>query len=312
MAPLPDTTHPPPDTRLGTTLRGKLRLDRLIGTGGMAAVYSATHRNGRRFAVKVLTSTEPVLRDRFLREGRVANTVGHPGAVQVYDEDTTEDGAAFLVMELLEGEPLDALLERRGGRFPPLTVLRLADQLLDVLAAAHARGIVHRDIKPQNLFLTRDGVLKVLDFGVARLRQRITDDNAADTQTGVILGTIAYMAPEQASAQRERIDGRSDLWSVGATMFRMLTGRVVHEAETDVSRLLAAITRTAPSLGTVMPWLAVPVVSVVDRALAFTPEHRWPDARTMQCAVRLALGWLEHGPEARGAAPTTLSRSGDA
>jgi len=160
--------------RLGSTLREKYKLERLLGTGGMAAVYGATHRNTKRFAVKVLhpeLSLHEDLRTRFLREGYIANSVGHPGAVAVLDDDVSEDGAAFLVMELLDGEPLDSVAHRLGPRLEPKVVIAIAAQTLDVLLAAHARGIVHRDIKPENLFLTREGEVKVLDFGVARLRR---------------------------------------------------------------------------------------------------------------------------------------------
>src|SRR5262249_12850382 len=150
----------------------KWRLDRLLGVGGMAAVYEATHRNKKRVAVKLLHaefSQNADLRTRFLREGYAANVIEHPGAVSVLDDDVTDAGAAFLVMELLEGETLDQRWERMAGRLPAAEVFGFADQLLDVLAVAHTKGIVHRDIKPENLFVTREGTLKVLDFGIARV-----------------------------------------------------------------------------------------------------------------------------------------------
>ena len=186
-------------TRIGTTLNGKYRLDRLIGVGGMASVYAATHRNNKRVAVKVLHAELSVLeevRTRFMREGYVANTVEHPGAVAVLDDDAAEDGAAaFLVMELLEGETLAEACDRQGGKLPARAVLAVAYQVLEVLAAADAKGIVHRDIKPSNLFLTRTGHVKVLDFGVARMRE-VGSEHA--TMSGLALGTPAFMAPEQA------------------------------------------------------------------------------------------------------------------
>src|SRR5260370_28974654 len=141
--------------RVGSVLRGKWRLDALLGVGGMAAVYAATHRNGSRAAVKVLHtewSVNPPIRSRFLREGYVANKVAHAGAVKVIDDDVAEDGALFLVTELLDGETLDDRRTRLGGRLPEDDVLSVADQLLDVLATAHSKGVVHRDLKPENLF----------------------------------------------------------------------------------------------------------------------------------------------------------------
>src|SRR5580700_370933 len=149
--------------RLGTVLLGKYRLDRLLGVGGMAVVYKATHRNEAEFAVKMLHPELSIMDDvrtRFLREGKAANSVKHPGAVRVVDDDVAEDGAAFLVMELLDGVDVNELRERGGGRcMTPQAACVIGYQLLDVLAAAHAKGIVHRDIKPANLFVTRDATV---------------------------------------------------------------------------------------------------------------------------------------------------------
>src|SRR5688572_14085190 len=145
--------------RVGKTIRGKWTLDRLLGVGGMAAVYSATHKIGRRDAIKILHPEIAIsreLRSRFEQEAMAVGKLGHPGAVQVLDIDVTEDGAPFLVMELLEGENLGQRAYRLGG-IPEKELLAFADQVLDVLGAAHALGIVHRDIKPDNLFVTTDG-----------------------------------------------------------------------------------------------------------------------------------------------------------
>ena len=184
--------------RIGEVLHGKWRLDSFIGRGGSADVYAATHRNGKRAAVKILHAqyaSSPELMKRFLREGYVANSLNHAGAVSVLDDDRCEDGSAYLVMELLEGSPLSDFAKKKI----PLSlgaVLRIADEVLDVLAAAHERGIVHRDIKPGNLFLTNAGQTKVLDFGIARLLE--PDGGEPLTLSGTSLGTPAYMAPEQA------------------------------------------------------------------------------------------------------------------
>ncbi|MCC6214608.1 MAG: protein kinase [Polyangiaceae bacterium] len=276
--------------RLGAVLKQKWKLDRVLGIGGMAVVYSATHRNQSRVAIKMLhpeVAVEAEVTQRFLREGYVANTVGHPGTVRVLDDDTTEDGAPFLVMELLEGETLDARWLRKGERLPEQEVVTLFDQVLDVLAAAHGRGIVHRDLKPENLFLTTEGRVKVLDFGIARLRE-LSRDRDVTTQAGSLLGTPAFMSPEQARGRWDDVDGRTDIWAVGATMHALLTGRFVHEAETVNEQLIFAATRPPRPIAEVQPELSTELASIVDRALTFEKSERWSDASAMQSALRRA------------------------
>jgi hypothetical protein len=279
------------EARVGLTLRGKWRLDALIGCGGMAAVYGATHRNGKRVAVKVLHpewSGVPELRERFLREGYVANKVGHPGSVSVLDDDVAEDGSVFLVMELLEGATLDACAASREGRRLSLEeVVGVGEALLEVLAAAHAQGIVHRDIKPENLFITRDSQLRVLDFGIARLRE--ADSSPSTTAVGSFLGTPAFMAPEQASGRWGDVDARTDLWAVGATLYTLLTGAPVHQAETLPLLIAAAITRPAPSIRIQRADLPPRLADVIDRSLAFDSSQRFADALEMREALRSAF-----------------------
>jgi serine/threonine-protein kinase len=275
--------------RLGRVLRDKWHLDVLLGVGGMASVYAATHRNGSRAAVKLLhaeLSINPDIRERFLREGYLANAVGHEGAVRVIDDDTTEDGSLFLVTELLDGETLEARRMRYDGRLDEDEVLSVVDQLLDVLVAAHQKGVVHRDLKPENVFLTRAGQVKVLDFGIARLRELSKKDTS--TRAGESMGTPAYMAPEQARGLWDEVDGRSDLWAVGATMFCLLSGRLVHQGRTVNEQLLSAMTRPAPPLRSVAPEISLLAANVVDRALSFNKAIRWSDAARMQEAVRHA------------------------
>jgi serine/threonine-protein kinase len=270
-------------------LKEKYRLDVLLGVGGMAAVYAATHRNGSRVAIKLLhpeLSVSPGVRSRFMREGYAANAVGHDGVVRVSDDDVAGDGAAFLVMELLDGETLEDRRQRYGGRLSEDEVLSVTDQVLDVLVAAHSKGIVHRDLKPENVFLTRDGRVKVLDFGIARLRELSTASRT--TRTGHSMGTPSFMAPEQARALWDQVDGRSDLWSVGATMFSLLSGTEVHSGRTANEVLIAAATTPAPPLASVLPEVSPEVARVADKALAFEREHRWQDAATMQEAARSA------------------------
>ncbi|HEY0464004.1 MAG TPA: serine/threonine-protein kinase [Polyangiaceae bacterium] len=275
-------------SRLGQVLKGKYCLDRVLGVGGMGAVYAATHRNRKRFAIKLLhqeLSAVESIRTRFLREGYVANSVNHPGAVAVLDDDISEDGSAFLVMELLEGASLEALWEASGRSVPLPTLLSWLDQLLDVLAAAHAQGVIHRDLKPANLFLTESGVVKVLDFGIARLHDA---SGGGVTQTGATLGTPAFMAPEQALGATNQIDARTDLWAAAATMFVLITGRLVHQGETTQQLLINSATRPAPALESITTAVPPAIAAVIDRALAFAREQRFGSALEMKQALALA------------------------
>jgi serine/threonine-protein kinase len=295
------------ESRVATRLDGKWFLDALLGYGGSAAVYGATHRNGKRAAIKVLHPhcvADEGLRTRFVREGYVANKIGHPGAVSVLDDDVADDGTVYLVMELLEG----ASLEKVGrGEAPPLMVnevVRIADDLLDVLAKAHAIGIVHRDIKPANIFVTRSGQLKVLDFGIARLAESTIDGSSA-TQTGFMMGTPAFMPPEQARARWAEVDGRSDLWSVGATMIALLIARRPRLAETPNEELLLAMTSPLPPVASLARNVPPQLAAVIDKAVAFDREDRWPSAEAMQHALRDAV----RRSEPHIAVPPTLQAS---
>jgi serine/threonine-protein kinase len=274
------------EARVGVVLRDKWHLDVLLGFGGMAAVYAATHRNGSRAAVKVLHpefSADEVLRQRFLWEGYAANAVGHPGVVRVLDDDASEDGSLFLVTELLDGETLEERRQRMGGCLSQQEVMIATYDVLDVLATAHAQGIVHRDLKPENVFVTRAGQVKVLDFGIARLRE--LSSSSGLTQSGMAIGTPAYMAPEHARGLSNDVDERSDLWSCGAMMFHLLSGTDVHEGRTANEKLVSAITRPAPRLSTLVQDISPSLANVVDTALAFSKERRWPNASLMQAAL---------------------------
>jgi eukaryotic-like serine/threonine-protein kinase len=275
------------EARVGTTLRQKWHLDTLLGVGATAAVYSATHRNGSRAAIKILHAEwpgPPSTRDRFLREGQVANRVGHDGAVRVVDDDVTEDGALVLVTELLDGETLEDRRVRLGGRLPVDEVLFFADQVLDVLAAAHAEGITHRDLKPGNLFLTRRGVVKVFDFGIARFRELASANQPMNI--GGLSGTPRFMPPEQVRGLTDEIDARSDLWACGATIFELLSGRSVHEGETPYQVMMSAATTSAPRFASVAPESRPSLAALIDRALEFDKTKRWADAAAMREAVR--------------------------
>ncbi|MGO8998661.1 MAG: serine/threonine-protein kinase [Polyangiaceae bacterium] len=325
----PEDSSPDPTEvaarRIGEVFADKWRIERVLGSGGMATVYAAVHTNNQRtVALKVLhteLTASGDVKKRFLREGFIANRIGHPGAVAILDDGVDDKGNVFLVMELLTGAsiadriradgasaqsaarstPADAPDGSQRRAFSEAEALRIADGVLDVLIAAHAQGIVHRDLKPDNVFLTDAGDVKVLDFGIARLRE--PQSGETPTLTGVLLGTPQYMPPEQARGRSSLVDGRSDLWAVGAIVFTMLTGRHVHEAETPNESLLKAMTATAPPIASLLPDIDPKVAAIVDRALAFDQEKRYPDARAMQEDVRGAMALL--GPGSTDLAPPT-------
>jgi serine/threonine protein kinase len=291
--------------RIGQRVLGKWRLDRLLGVGGTAAVFEATHSNGNRVAIKILhadLASDLEVRARFLAEGYAANRVAHSGVVPVRDEGTTDDGAVFLVMDLLCGQTLAERLEQGTAPFSVGEVLEIAIQLLDVLSQAHARGIVHRDIKPENVFLARDGRVRLLDFGLARI------ENAGSAQLGepgTTHGTPAFMPPEQALGNWAEIDERSDLWSLGATLYVMLSNAPLREQGSATEQLLGAMTRPVPSLARVAA-LPRSVVAVVDRALAFDREARFADANSMRLALRAVQNELSAGDSRATLPPLSL------
>ncbi len=268
--------------RLGRVL-GTYRLDDVLGAGGTSIVYAATEvTTGARVAVKLLhdyLSRSAEVCRRFVREGYLSNMIGHPGMVRVVDDGTTDTGEAYLVLELLEGETLEQRRVKAGGTLPVDEVLAAGDALLDVLEAAHAHNVVHRDIKPSNLLVTKDGVLKVLDFGIARI---VDDGPASATKTGQMVGTPAFMPPEQALSRPREVDARTDLWAVGATMFTLLSGETVHVAESSSEHLVKAATVPARSLVKALPAVPANVEALVAKALEFSKAERWQSAREMR------------------------------
>lgn len=279
--------------RVGRVLRDKWHLDEVIGTGGFSAVYAATHRTGKRVAIKILNpelSAIETARSRFLREAYAVNAVEHPGMVSIVDDDVDEDGCIYLVMDLLEGETLEERRQRAGGSLDFDDVLSMGDDVLDILAAAHEKGVIHRDLKPENVFICKSGQIKLLDFGVAKLRE--TPHAKALTVNGIVIGTPAFMPPEQARGQWDQVDERSDLWAMGATMFTLLTGQLVHGHLNPHEALIASVSKPAPSLDDVSPGAPRSLVAFMARALAFDRANRFQSAREMQHAVRSLLSEL--------------------
>ncbi|WXB00341.1 serine/threonine protein kinase [Pendulispora brunnea] len=266
----------------------------------MAAVYAASEPQGGRVAIKFMHEhfrDDASMMHLFSREANVANLVGHPRAVPVLDCSVDDDGCAYLIMPLLEGETVRARWERSKSCLPLSEVGVITWDVLDVLATAHARGIVHRDIKPENLFILTTGQVHVLDFGIAR---RIDRDGSA-TVTGHMVGTPAFMPPEQALGDRKAIGPSSDCWSMGATVFALLSGELVHVADNAHEHLAAAATRRPRSLADVAPQTPDGIVRFVDRALAFEPSGRWGSAREMRDA------WLETIESALGEPATAIA-----
>jgi eukaryotic-like serine/threonine-protein kinase len=270
----------------GRVLGGKYELKRVLGEGGWGAVYEAVQTDlGRRVAVKVL-HTNLALTDegvaRFQREAKAAAALGHPNIVQVTDFQNNPGEPPFIVMEYLDGRTLTAALEP-GARLPQQRVAFIAQQILSALGAAHAAGIVHRDVKPDNIFLVEmsgvEDIVKVLDFGVAKLK----GEGAELTGGGALLGSPAYMAPEQ--IRGGSVDARADLWSLAVCMYRALTGRMPFEAS-SLHALMMTITDSVPApVSSTRSDVDPALVAVVERAMHKDPAGRYASAEEMARAI---------------------------
>ncbi len=289
-------------------LSGRYRVLRKIGGGGMADVYLCEDLTlGRRVALKVLLSRfldDPNFVERFRREAKAAAGLNHANLVSIYDWGEV-DGTYFIVMEYVEGETLKDLVRRRG-RLGGSEAVHISLQLLAALEFAHRTGIVHRDIKPQNVMLDRDGNAKVTDFGIAR---------AADsgmTEAGSILGTAQYLAPEQARGQR--VDERSDLYSVGIVLYEMLTGTVPFKGDSAVTVALKHVNEMAAEPAQLVPGMPYALNQIVLKAIAKDPDQRYQTAEQFARDLRSAQ---EGGPVAAatfdpGAEATRLMSAGAA
>ena len=284
------------------------RVDDEIGRGGMGIVYRATDtRLGRPVAIKVLpaeSTGDPERTRRFVQEARAASALNHPNIVTIY-EIGEDAGNTFIAMELVDGTPLDRLLAR--GALPVTTALDYATQAASALAAAHARGIIHRDIKPANLVVTTDGRVKVLDFGLAKLIERAPSEStlsAVATVPGMVMGTLAYMSPEQAEGQP--VDARSDVFSLGAVIYEMLAGRRPFAGSSDAG-LITAILRDQPlPLRTLREDTPAAVATIVERALAKNPATRYPNAEMLRAELADAHTRLTRPPDKVWRRPSVL------
>jgi hypothetical protein len=282
---------------IGTIISSKYRLLRLLGDGGMGAVYEAEHlRLGTHVAVKILhsdISRRPGIVERFLQEARVSAQIKSPHVVQVTDVDQTPEGLAYLVMELLEGEPLSRVLER-DRKLPVATAVDYTTQILEALEAAHALGVVHRDLKPENVFVTTlagKRVLKLIDFGIAKVRRDFggSDPGAKNlTMAGVSMGTAEYMAPEQAFSA-DKADVRSDVYAVGVMLYEMISGtRPVLGDDARTIALKVERGEITP-LVHVAPDVPREIAGLCHRAMAPRPELRFQSGAEMRLALEGAM-----------------------
>ena len=278
---------------------GPYRIIKLLGKGGMGAVYAAVDtRLNRRVALKVMLphfAADRAARERFLREARAAAGVSHDNVVTVYEADE-RGGVPYIAMQFLEGYPLDEYLKKKGAPTLP-QILRIARETAAGLAAAHRLGLIHRDVKPGNLWLEAPhGRVKVLDFGLAKP----VDTDAELTKSGAIVGTPAYMSPEQ--ARSEKLDPRADLFSLGAVLYRLSAGRLPFHGPTTMATLMALVTEEPPPVRELNPAVPEPLADLIHQLLAKNPADRPQSADEVMKRVRAIAEALF--PTGQSAAPS--------
>jgi serine/threonine protein kinase len=286
--PLPPSPVPPavgarPEIGAGAVLGGKYRLSRLLGRGGVGEVYEATHDViGLRVAVKLIRyeyAGNSELNARFLQEARAAAAVGHPGIVQVHDVGTSPDGRTYLVMEYLEGEDLEKVLARQR-QLPVGEIAAVLIDALDALSAAHAKGIIHRDMKPENVFLVPgrkgDRVVKLLDFGIARLADE-AEATIRLTRPGSVMGTPYYMSPEQARGD-PNVDSGVDIYAVGVMLYEALTGQLPFSGSSYNEVLSKVLAQPFPSVRVLRPDVPEEIERIIFKACARQRSDRYADA----------------------------------
>ena len=311
-----DAGAPSPAPLAERSTLGRYRIERRIGHGAMGVVYLGTDPQiGRKVAIKTLELGHDFegealaqARERFFREAETAGRLQHPDIVAIFDAG--EDGSlAYIAMQYLSGHDLQ--VHTSAARLLPLaTVLDIAARVAEALAYAHRQGVVHRDIKPANVMIDLEaGAVKVTDFGIARIA------DASRTRTGMVLGTPSFMSPEQMSGRR--VDGRSDLYSLGVMLFQLLTGALPHRAD-SMARLMAQIANEpAPDVRTLRPELSEALANVVALALEKRPEMRYADGQQMAqdlracAAIEARARGLRAAAAASAATPLDLPAQSD-
>jgi serine/threonine-protein kinase len=295
------------DPLVGQVLDGRYRIESRIAKGGMATVYVAGDlKLGRQVAVKVMHANmaqdEEFVR-RFMGEAKAAALLSHPNVVAVYDQGTSIPHV-YLVMEYVPGRTLRDILNERG-RLGPRSALALMQHILSALAAAHRAGLVHRDVKPENVLITDDGQVKVADFGLAR-----AETASKQTKTGLIIGTVAYMAPEQ--VLQASADSRSDVYAAGILLFELLTGIQPHQAESPLAVAYKHVNEVVPLPSSVLPGIPGQLDALVAAATARDPGRRPADAGRFLGAVVEVERTLPADIDQRLAGATPVSRTGTA
>jgi serine/threonine-protein kinase len=300
------STPTPPDALIGHTLADRYRLTRKIGEGGMGAVYEAQHVViGKPVAVKVLREKyldRPEVARRLVQEARLASSIRHEHIVDITDSGATEDGRTFVVMEHLAGISLAELVKSERS-LPEMRVLSIVRQVASALGAAHARGIVHRDVKPENVFLVnRDGqdFVKVLDFGISKTIRpgEVPEESLRLTHTGMVLGTPLYMSPEQARGE-ENLDQRIDIYSLGVILYECLTGEVPFRATNYLGVIAQVVNGEATPPRMLRPELRISeaVERVIAKAMAHDRENRYESMDALSADLeRVQAGALVDAP----------------
>src|ERR1700727_3598999 len=287
-------------------LGGRYELDGVVGRGGMAEVYRARDiRLDRIVAIKTLRADlarDPIFQARFRREAQSAASLNHPNIVAVYD--TGEDMATgtpipYIVMEFVDGRTVRDLLQD-GHRLLPERSLEIIDGVLRALDYSHTAGIVHRDIKPGNVMVTRNGDIKVMDFGIARA---VSDAQATMTQTAQVIGTAQYLSPEQ--AQGKRVDARSDLYSAGCLLYELLTGRPPFTGDSPVAIAYQHVSENPIPPSRIDPEIPPWVDAIVMKSMAKDPAHRYQSAGEMRNDIQRGLAGMPVGAPPSGSYPRT-------